>query len=73
MPFRLLHLMFVLLCGWLTLLSGATASKDVELLVLATRSPWSAAPQRRPRVEWGWPGSPPALIRLPPTRRGRTA
>jgi hypothetical protein len=31
---RLLYLIFVRLCGWLTLLSRSSASKDVELLVL---------------------------------------
>jgi hypothetical protein len=30
----LLYLIFVRLCGWLTLLSHSSASKDMELLVL---------------------------------------
>jgi putative transposase len=31
---RLLYLIFIRLCGWLVLVGRATASKDIELLVL---------------------------------------
>jgi hypothetical protein len=32
--FRLLYLVFILLLGWLTLLSRAPSAKDVEILIL---------------------------------------
>jgi hypothetical protein len=34
MSFRLLHLIFIRLCGWLVLLSRSATSKNLELLVL---------------------------------------
>ncbi len=45
-PLRLLYLIFSRLLGSLTLLSRATASKDVELLVLRHEVQYSAEPTR---------------------------
>ncbi|MGH3288495.1 MAG: hypothetical protein ACRDPD_28070 [Streptosporangiaceae bacterium] len=44
MSLRLLYLIFVRFCGWLVLPGRSAASKDIELLVLGTRSPYCAVP-----------------------------
>jgi hypothetical protein len=56
---RLLYLIFSRLLSWLTLLGRASSSKDVELLVCATRSPYSAEPVRN--LAWTGPTEPCSL------------
>jgi putative transposase len=52
----------------LVMLLGRTASiKDTELLVMAPRSPCSAAPIRTPYLDWADRAVFTALIRRPPT------
>jgi hypothetical protein len=55
-PLRLLYLIFDRLLGWLMLLGGASSSKDVELLVCATKSRYSAEPTRA--LTWTGPTKP---------------
>jgi hypothetical protein len=50
--FRLLYLIFVRLCGWLVLLGGSTASKDIELLVLRHEVAVLRRTHPRPRLDW---------------------
>jgi putative transposase len=55
MYLRLLYLIFVRLCAWLTLLSRSSAHKDVELLVLLVLRHEVAVLRRthpRPRLDW---------------------
>jgi putative transposase len=66
--FRLLYLIFVRLCGWLTLLSRSSASKDVELLVLRHEVAVLRRTHPRPRLDWADRADRAALILLLPAR-----
>jgi putative transposase len=68
---RLLYLIFSRLLGSLTLLSRATASKDVELLVLRHEVAILRRANPRPRLDWADRALFAALIRrLPAPLRG---
>jgi hypothetical protein len=50
--FRLLYLIFVRLCGWLTLLSRSDNVKNIELLVLRHQIAVLQRQMRSPRLTW---------------------
>ena len=52
MSLRLLHLIFVRVCGWLVLLARSSASKDAELLVLRHEVAVLRRNHPRPRLDW---------------------
>jgi hypothetical protein len=72
---RLLYLILSRLLSWLTLLSRATASKDIELLVLRHEVAVLRRTNPRPRLDWADRAQFAALIqRLPcgvPEHRAR--
>jgi hypothetical protein len=49
---RLLHLIFVRVCGWLVLLGRSSASKNAELLVLRREVAVLRRASPRPRLDW---------------------
>ena len=68
---RLLYLIFSRLLGSLTLLSRATASKDIELLVLRHEVAVLRRTNPKPRLDWADRALFAALIRrLPAPLRG---
>ena len=71
MSFRLLYLIFIRLLGWLTLLSRASSSKDVEILILRHEVAVLRRTNPRPRLDWADRAVFAALIRrLPAVLRG---
>ena len=68
---RLFYLIFSRLLGSLTLLCGATASKDIELLVLRHEVAVLRRTNPKPRLDWADRALFAALIRhLPAALRG---
>ena len=68
---RLLYLIFSRLLGWLTLLGRASASKDIELLVLRHEVAVLRRTNPKPRLDWADRALFAALIRrLPAVLRG---
>ena len=68
---RLLYLIVSRLLSWLTLLSRATASKDIELLVLRHEVAVLRRTNPRPRLDWADRALFAALIqRLPAALSG---
>ena len=71
MSLRLLYLIFSRLLSWLTLLPRASASKDVELLILRHEVAVLRRTNPRPRLDWADRALFAALIRrLPALLRG---
>ena len=71
MSFRLLYLIFIRLLGFLTLLSRASSSKDVEILILRHEVAVLRRTNPRPRLDWSDRAVFAALIRrLPAVLRG---
>ena len=71
MSLRLLYLIFSRLLSWLTLLSRATASKDIELLVLRHEVAVLRRINPKPRLDWADRALFATLIRhLPAMLRG---
>jgi putative transposase len=60
---RLIYLIFVRLLSWLTLLSHASSSKDIELLVLRHEVAVLRRTNPKPRVDWADRAVLAALIR----------
>jgi len=71
MSLRLLHLIFVRLCGWLVLLGRSSASKKTELLVLRHEVTVLRRVHPQPRLDWADRAVLATLIRLLPTRPRR--
>jgi putative transposase len=71
LSFRLLYLIFIRLLGWLTLLSRASSSKDVEILILRHEVAVLRRTNPRPRLDRADRAVFAALIRrLPAALRG---
>jgi transposase InsO family protein len=69
--FRFLYLIFIRLLGFLTLLSRASSSKDVEILILRHEVAVLRRTNPRPRLDWSDRAVFAALIRrLPAVLRG---
>ncbi|MEX5637585.1 hypothetical protein [Parafrankia sp. FMc2] len=70
MSIRLLYLIFARVCGWLVLLGGSSASKNIELLVLRHEVAVLRRTQSKPRWDWADRAVLAALMRrLPKTLR----
>ena len=65
---RLLHLIFVRLCGWLVLLGRSSASKDAELFVLRHEIAVLRRASPRPRRDWADRAVLAGLTRFLPAR-----
>ena len=71
MSFRLLYLVFIRLLSWLTLLSRASSSKNIELLVLRHEVAVLRRTNPKPRLDWADRAVLAALMRhLPRGLRG---
>jgi putative transposase len=69
--FRLLYLIFIRLLGWLTLLSRASSSKDVEILILRHEVAVLRRTNPKRHLDWADRAVFAALIRrLPTSLRG---
>ena len=66
--FRLLYLLIIRLSGWLALLAGNGASKDVEILVLPHEVAVLRRQVARPKLDWADRAVMAALARLLPGR-----
>ena len=71
MTFRLLYLIFVRLCGWLTLLPRPDNVKNTEILVLRHQIAVLQRQVRSPRLSWADRAVLAALTRRPPTAHRR--
>lgn len=66
MLLRLLYLMFCCIAGWLALLAGTTAAKDLEILVLRHENAVLHRQYPRPCLDWADRAALAALIKLLP-------